>query len=102
MSNTCPTPNQRPTGHSPVTSPSHREKTLSADACFEPSAPAIPVAMRVQDFCQRFGIGRTKLYEEARAGALKITKVRGSTLITAADAMAWLQSYRSGRLENDR
>ena len=48
------------------------------------------VAHTVPDFIRRFGIGRTKLYEELNSGRLKARKVGGRTLILEADAQEWL------------
>ena len=39
-------------------------------------------------------VGRSRLYEEIRAGKLKTFKVGNRTLIAADDLMSWLASYR--------
>lgn len=49
-------------------------------------------AYTLPDFCRAFGIGRTKAYEEIRAGRLKARKNGTRTIILAADAEAWLNS----------
>lgn len=49
-------------------------------------------AYPLPDFCHAFGIGRTKAYEEIRAGRLKARKSGVRTIILAADADAWLNS----------
>jgi hypothetical protein len=50
------------------------------------------VAHTLPDFCDRYGIGRTKAYDEINAGRLKARKVGKRTLVTEADAKAWLDS----------
>jgi hypothetical protein len=48
-------------------------------------------AHTLSDFCRRYGIGRTKAYEEINAGRLKAKKNGRSTIITDEDAQAWLR-----------
>jgi excisionase family DNA binding protein len=48
-------------------------------------------AMSIGDFCQRYGIGRTSVYEEIKQGRLRGLKVGRRTIITEDDAEAWLQ-----------
>ncbi len=38
-------------------------------------------------------IGRTKAYEEAKAGHLRLTKIGSKTLVLRSDAEAWLARY---------
>jgi hypothetical protein len=59
------------------------------------STAPMPLLMSVNDFCQRFSIGRTKFYDEVKRGTLKITKVRGSTRVAVEDALAWRNHYRN-------
>jgi hypothetical protein len=47
-------------------------------------------AMSVQIFCVRFNIGRTKAYEEIKAGRLRARKAGRRTIITTDDADEWL------------
>lgn len=51
-------------------------------------------AMRISDFCDRYGIGRTKTYGEIKSGRLRAFKSGRSTLIKCDDADAWLVSLR--------
>ena len=45
--------------------------------------------MSIQDFCERYDIGRTKAYEEINAGRLRARKAGRRTIITADDAEDW-------------
>lgn len=47
-------------------------------------------AHTLPDFCQRYGVGRTKAYSEIKAGRLKARKNGKATIITEPDAQAWL------------
>ena len=49
-----------------------------------------PTAFSISDFCKHFSIGRTKAYEEIRAGRLKMIKCGRRTLITRIAAEGWL------------
>ena len=49
-------------------------------------------AMNLADFCARYGIGRTKTYEELRAGRLRGRKIGKRTIIAEDDAEDWLRS----------
>jgi excisionase family DNA binding protein len=48
-------------------------------------------AMSIDEFCQRYAVGRTTVYEEIKQGRLRARKVRKRTIITDDDAEAWLQ-----------
>jgi len=52
-------------------------------------------AFSIPDFCARYGIGRSSVYEEIQAGRLQAKKARRRTLITAEAAQAWLDSLPS-------
>ncbi len=52
-------------------------------------------AYTLPNILQRYGIGRTKAYEEINAGRLKAKRAGGRTLIAAADAEKWLKSLPS-------
>ena len=52
---------------------------------------AAPRAFSVEQFCQRFGIGRTSVYQEIRLGRLRARKIGRRTIITEDDGEAWLQ-----------
>jgi hypothetical protein len=47
-------------------------------------------AHSLSDFCERYGVGRTKAYDEIKAGRLKARKNGRSTIISDDDAKAWL------------
>lgn len=46
----------------------------------------------VQEFCKRYGIGRSSAYEEIRAGRLKCRKLGARTLVPQDAAEEWLAS----------
>ena len=47
--------------------------------------------MSIAAFCERYGPGRTKAYEEIRSGRLRARKMGKRTIITEDDAEDWLQ-----------
>ena len=47
-------------------------------------------ALTILEFAARYSIGRSKIYEEAAAGRIKLRKVGKKTLITVDDAEKWL------------
>ena len=49
-----------------------------------------PLAYSVRDAARALGIGRTRAYEEIRAGRLPIVKVGKRTLVRRVDAERWL------------
>lgn len=51
-----------------------------------------PLAYTVKEALRLLPIGRTKFYDEARAGHLKLRKCGRATLILAEDLKAWLGS----------
>jgi excisionase family DNA binding protein len=51
-----------------------------------------PSAFSIDDFCSRYGIGRTTIYEEIRTGRLGAVKVGRRTLITEQAGQEWLRS----------
>ena len=52
-------------------------------------------AMSLADFCHRYGIGRTKAYEELKTGRLRGRKCGKRTIIADDDAERWLSSLPS-------
>jgi len=54
------------------------------------------VAYSIEEFCQAFGVGRTKVYEEIEARRLLVRKSGRRTLIRVVDAHAWLDSLPGG------
>lgn len=49
-------------------------------------------ASSLADFCSRYGIGRTRTYDEINAGRLKVVKVGKRTLVPEDSAESWLKS----------
>ena len=48
-------------------------------------------AMSIAEFCEQYGPGRTKTYEELKSGRLRARKIGKRTIITEDDAEDWLQ-----------
>jgi hypothetical protein len=46
----------------------------------------------VAGFCHRYGIGRTKFYDEIKTGRLRAVKIGARTIVTADDEARWLAS----------
>jgi hypothetical protein len=46
-------------------------------------------ALNVNEFCTKYRIGRTRFYEEIKAGNLRAVKCGARTLILNRDANAW-------------
>jgi hypothetical protein len=49
-------------------------------------------AMSLAGFCERYGIGRTKAYEELNSGRLRGRKSGRRTIIAEDDAEDWLRN----------
>jgi hypothetical protein len=49
-------------------------------------------AMSIAEFCEWYGVGRTKAYEELKTGRLRGRKCGKRTIITDDDAERWLRS----------
>ena len=49
----------------------------------------------VSEFVRDFGLSRTAVYQEIKAGRLQIFKIGTTTRIAGEDAMAWRESYRT-------
>jgi excisionase family DNA binding protein len=47
-------------------------------------------AMSIDQFCQRYAVGRTTVYAEIKQGRLRGLKVGRRTIITENDAEDWL------------
>ena len=47
--------------------------------------------MNIAEFCERYGPGRTKAYEELKSGRLRGRKIGKRTIITEDDAEDWLR-----------
>ncbi len=50
-----------------------------------------PRAMSIAEFCRRYSIGRTSVYEEIGTGQLRAKKIGRRTIITEDDAEEWLR-----------
>jgi excisionase family DNA binding protein len=48
-------------------------------------------AMSIDQFCQRYAVGRTTVYGEIKQGRLRGLKVGKRTIITENDAEDWLR-----------
>jgi excisionase family DNA binding protein len=53
---------------------------------------------RVQDFCEAFGIGRTKFYALVKAGKIKTIKCGARTLIPANSAQTFQEAMEAGNV----
>ena len=58
-----------------------------------------PRAHSIEDFCDRYGIGRTQAYEEVKAGRLKAKKVGRRTIVPDEAGQEWLASLPSAATE---
>jgi excisionase family DNA binding protein len=52
------------------------------------------LAYGISEVVEATNVGRSRLYEDIRAGKLKTFKVGKRTLIAADDLKKWLESYR--------
>jgi excisionase family DNA binding protein len=59
-----------------------------------------PSAYSIDEFCKRYGIGRTTVYAEIKDKRLKVRKVRRRTIITAEAADDWLRALPEVGEEN--
>jgi hypothetical protein len=57
----------------------------------ERQRPALQRAMSIEQFCQRYEIGRSMAYAEIREGRLRARKCGRRTIIVDDDADNWLQ-----------
>lgn len=48
-------------------------------------------AMSIDEFCSRYGPGRTKVYQELKSGRLRARKIGTRTVIVEDDAEEWLR-----------
>ncbi len=49
-------------------------------------------ALSINDFCERYDVGRTYAYQELAAGRLHAHKAGRRTIIPVAEAERWLRS----------
>lgn len=54
-------------------------------------------ALSIDDFCDRYAIGRTKVYDEIKLGRLRAVKTGSRTLIKVDDAEEWLADLEAAR-----
>lgn len=52
-------------------------------------------AISIELFCERYGVGRTKVYEEIKFGRLKAVKLGSRTLIPVDRAEEWLANLET-------
>jgi excisionase family DNA binding protein len=67
----------------------------SAEATAGNTRSDIARALSIDEFCSRYGVGRTTAYQEIAARRLRAVKVGRRTLITRDAAEAWLASLPS-------
>jgi excisionase family DNA binding protein len=48
----------------------------------------------IPEACTRYGISRTRLYEEIRSGRLRLTKIGRRSVIALVDGDAWFNALR--------
>ena len=60
------------------------------------SAGKAPAAFSIPEFCVAHAVGRTTVYQQIAAGALKPRKIGRRTIITAEEARRWLDSLPEG------
>jgi hypothetical protein len=58
---------------------------------YEQQRRALQRAMSLSQFCERYGPGRTKAYEELKSGRLRARKVGKRIIIAEDDAEDWLR-----------
>ena len=46
----------------------------------------------INEFCSRYGVGRTTAYEEIKAGRLQVVKAGKRTLVPADAAKFWIKN----------
>ena len=51
-----------------------------------------PEALTLDEFCKRVKMGRTKAYEEVRAGRLVVRKNGKKSIVTVVDGQRYLES----------
>ena len=54
----------------------------------------------ISEFLERYGIGRTRFYEEVAEGRLRLRKLGKKSLVTVDDAEAWLESLPASSPSN--
>lgn len=54
-------------------------------------------AFFITEFCRRYGVGRTRAFDELKAGRLRGRKIGRRTIITEDDAETWLRNLPDAR-----
>ncbi len=54
----------------------------------------------VDELCKAVPIGRTKLYQEARAGKIRLRKIGDKTICTVPDALEYMASLPEANLHH--
>jgi predicted DNA-binding transcriptional regulator AlpA len=62
---------------------------VDVEAKERPSVPARKRAYRIPEFCEEYRLSRAAVYNEIKAGRLKIRKIGRATRIAEEDAEAW-------------
>jgi len=65
------------------------------------STEAAELAYSLPEFCRRAKIGRTKLYEEVRAGRLTVRKLGKKNIVTAEEGRRYLETLPTLELPNE-
>ena len=55
-------------------------------------------AMDIPQFCARFRVSRSKLYDEISTGRLRAVKIGRRTVILASDAAEWLAALPAAKI----
>ena len=76
----------------PTASPMSVDSTHQGGSRAPGSTQALPGAITVNGFCNRYNIGRTTFYAEVKAGRIRPVKVGRKTLIPEPEAARWLAS----------
>jgi excisionase family DNA binding protein len=52
-------------------------------------------ALSVEQFCERYGIGKSTLYVQIREGRLRLRKIGKRSVIAVEDAEIWFKNLRT-------
>jgi hypothetical protein len=76
----------------PEISERERERRARQSAKEKEDAQDSKRAFDIASFCRRYGVGRTRVYEEIRLGRLRVRKLGRKTLVAEDDAEDWLEN----------
>jgi excisionase family DNA binding protein len=86
-----------------TTSFTDKEANLGSDQTgVRPSGEPKVRAQAIADFCKRYAVGRTFVYQEIKEGRLSAKKAGSRTLISTEDADAWFSSLPEMQTKVDR